>query len=29
LIVGRTDAEETIKAASEFLAHLAGYVPGR
>jgi hypothetical protein len=29
LIVGRTDTEETIKAASEFLAHLAGYVPGR
>jgi hypothetical protein len=29
LIVGRTDAEDTIKAASEFLAHLTGYVPGR
>jgi hypothetical protein len=29
LIVGRKDAEETIKATSDFLAHLAEYVPDR
>ena len=29
LIVGRKDAEETIKAASDLLAHLAEYVPDR
>ncbi|MHB8832029.1 MAG: hypothetical protein ACYC9V_02475 [Desulfobacteria bacterium] len=27
LVVGRADAEESIKAANAFLAHLSGYVP--